>query len=131
MSKHTKINQRGDIAVYIALVILLIFISSALLFNAIFLRQIRQSRQFVSSTQALYAANTGLERGLYLLASREETFFEDEITIVHDGEEIATFSYKAEAIERDGKRTPCVLSIGRAGRETRKIFTGPQECDLE
>lgn len=131
-NKYTHYShERGDVAIYIALVILLIITSSALIFNAIFLRQIRQSRQFVSSTQAFYAANTGLEQALYLLATREELYFEDDGEIVREDETAATFSFKAQAIEREGRRVPCVLSIGRSGSETRKIFTGPAECELE
>ena len=60
-------GQRGDVAIYIALMMLSIMLSGALLYSLILARQIRATGAAVDSERAFYAANTGLEHSLYLV----------------------------------------------------------------
>ncbi|MEX1997887.1 MAG: hypothetical protein WEA04_04425 [Candidatus Andersenbacteria bacterium] len=128
-------QQRGDIAIYMSLIMLAIIVSSAILFSIILARQIRATTDAISSERAFYAANSGLEQGLY-----ELSLFAQESTPLTGAVEYgsvpdtSTAGYEGEAkyLPSDGI-TPCVQVTGRfpdgnAFQEERRLRLGPGEC---
>jgi len=123
-------SERGAIAIFMALVIVFILMSSAILFNSILARQIRLSGEISSSERAFYAANTGFEKALFDIATLPDLDFEGEGEVEYDNGETAEYKYKAQAVERNDLRIPCVLSTGTHRNESRRLFSGPDDCDL-
>src|SRR3989344_3016268 len=83
-----QVSSTGDISVYMALVILLVLTSSAIVLSGILSKQIRLSQDIASSERAFYAANTGLEQALHTLANTDEFTFSASETIPYpDGSE--------------------------------------------
>lgn len=126
---HSGRSQSGDVGIYIALVMLVIIISAALITNTVLTRQVRLSREIANSERAFAAANSGYEQALFLLNATpgEEIIGEGEVPYP---EEPAPYTFRARFFEIEGVRVPCVLSSGVYRGETRRLFTGPPECDF-
>lgn len=122
-------NQKGAIGIYIALLMIAIIVSTVLVGNSVLTRQIRLSREVAASERAFAAANTGYEHALFMLttASGEDVSGEGEISYP---EEAAHYQFQARLYEIEGERIPCVLASGEYRGETRRLFTGPTECDF-
>ena len=58
-------KERGDIALYISLIILLSTTAMLLTLSATTIRQLRATRDISTSERALYTAETGVEALLY------------------------------------------------------------------
>lgn len=122
-------HSKGAIGIYIALLMLVIIMSTVVVTNTVLVRQIGLSREVGHSERAFAAANSGYEQALFLLNATPD----QEIT---GGEKIdypegpATYTFRARFFEIDGKRVPCVLASGVFRDETRRLFTGPPECDF-
>lgn len=125
-------SQRGAIAVYMALVIVVILISSAMVFSSILTRQVRESQEVVSSERAFYAANSALEEGLWVIGRTSDTAFNGQGAIPYESNTEAPYEVKAKSIEGafPGQRFPCVVSRGVHKDEARRLATGPPSCDL-
>jgi hypothetical protein len=63
-----KHSIRGDISLFIVVVVSSLMLGSAILLGLISARQSSLTQDLVASERAFYAASTGLERGFYLLA---------------------------------------------------------------
>jgi hypothetical protein len=68
-------HQRGDISIYIALLLVSIFLTSALIFNGILVRQLQVARTMLDSERAFFAADAGLEEGLYQLSEKFQPLY--------------------------------------------------------
>lgn len=124
-----KKPERGAVAVYMALIIAVLIISSALVFNTILVRQIRLGRAVANSERAFAAANTGYEQALHHITTTPGLSVAGEGEISY-GDEKATYTFKGQVFVHDNIRVPCVLASGTYRDETRRLFTGPAECDL-
>lgn len=58
-------TQRGDVTIYISLLLLLIVTTGTMVMSGLLSRQPRISRDTITSEQAFYAANSGVEHALY------------------------------------------------------------------
>lgn len=121
-------TQRGAAAVYMAFIVSILIISSALVFNTILTRQIRLGRSVANSERAFAAANSGYEQGLYQLSHGSDTTEGDGEIPYDDG--LAMYHFKGQIFIHDNIRYPCMLSSGTFRDETRRLFSGPAECDL-
>lgn len=123
-------NQRGAVALYMALIVALLIVSSALIFNTILTRQIRLGRSIANSERAFAAANSGYEQALYQLSTTADLTTEGEGEIIYENDDKATYTFKGQVFVHDNVRFPCVLASGTFRDETRRLFSGPPECDL-
>jgi len=131
-------NQRGDIAVYTALVVLGVILSSALVFSLILVRQLRATEDAIESEQAFYLANSGLEQGFYALTKHPATAFTDQIIEIKEtdfpGEFIpARSTFRGEAVctfTAEGCQ-PCVRIEGTFRDVKRRIELLPGSCPPE
>lgn len=122
-------SERGAASVYMALIIAVLMVSSALVFNTILVREIHLGRSVANSERAFAAADTGYEQALYQLSHTADLTTEGQGEIEYDGEK-AVYEFKGQVFVRDNTRFPCVLSSGTYRDETRRLFSGPPECDL-
>lgn len=134
-TEHTEM-MRGDIAIYIALVILIIITSSVIILSGILSLQPRATRAVTNSERALYAANTGLEHALFLLTKSEldPNDVEGIVGTVAYDESDAEYTIEGAAIiVRTDTRELCISVIGSYQDETRRLFTGPSstECGFD
>src|SRR5688572_21676640 len=110
--EHTQRRQRGDVAIYMALLIMSIMVSSAILFSSILARQFRATEDAVASERAFYSANSGIEQGLYHLStftSAEPTSFSESLEYPTEN---AFSSYVVLAQYAADGITPCVQASG-------------------
>ncbi len=121
--------QTGAASVYMALIIAVLMVSSALVFNTILVREIRLGRSVANSERAFAAADTGYEQALYQLSHSTDLTTEGRGEIEYDGEK-AVYEFRGQVFVHDNVRFPCVLSSGTYRDETRRLFSGPPECDL-
>lgn len=138
----SKVNlQAGDVTVYIALIMLGIMVSGALLLSTILMTQFRSTQDIVESERAFYAANSGMERGFYelsLFATPGPISLNDSLPYDTNGLQ-AAFDVRA-GYAADGI-TPCINVVGgypvRAGQtypgnapqaQERRLSVGPSDC---
>jgi hypothetical protein len=131
-------SQRGAVSVYMALLLLFVLTSAALILNAVLAKQIKTANTIVSSEKAFYAATSGLEEGLYKdkLLSKEAV----PVPALQEAEKVeGSVSYDKEAtytasakLFRDVLRTiPCAVSVGHFGQEYRRVIIASDECQPE
>lgn len=127
-------SQQGAVAVYITLLMLIMITSSAIVLSSVFSEQLRASREIISSERAFYAANSGVEEGLYQLVysyGNENIEFEGEVP--YNSEQAATYDVQADLILSEDGTTlrPCIASTGEHSREERRISLNPGggSCD--
>lgn len=131
MNTNNHKNQQGAIAIYLAMLIVMILTSGALLMSGILTKQIAFSQDVVTSEQAFYAADSGVEEALYLmvtaLSEGNLSPVEVEGEIIY-GDEKA--SYRAQGqivVSTDQTRSvPCVNSQGRFRNEDRRVRLGAE-----
>lgn len=121
--------ERGDATVYMALIISVLIVSSALIFNTILTREIHLSRAVGNSERAFAAADSGFEQALYQLSTTADMATEGQGEITYGGEK-ATYTFKGQIFLQNNVRVPCILSAGTYRNETRRLFSGPSECSL-
>lgn len=63
-------TQRGDIAIYTAVIVVTIMLSGALAMGTILSRQIPATAQLLDAERAFYAANGGREQGFFIIAKQ-------------------------------------------------------------
>lgn len=135
MNNESIKNQRGSIAVYIALLIIFLLTSAAIVLSGTLGVQLRLITNVVSSERAFYAANSGVEEALFGLA-RQNAQGESGLIEITDGEieyensDAATYGARADsALQADGRTLPCIVSSGEHKNEQRRIRLGPiQDC---
>lgn len=129
-------TQRGDIAVYIALMVVTVLLSGALIFSSILARQARFAANIVHNERAFYAADSGVEAALYDLKAKIDL---GDTTKSRVTGEVSYKDAKAKfealgglSTSADQLRTlACVTSSGSFGSETRQLVTGPEGCEVE
>lgn len=133
--------QRGDITIYMALTMIAIMGSSLLLFSGILVGQLKTAHDVVESERAFYAANSGLERGLYelsLFATPAPFAIEDTLTYA---EANARAVYQGTASYDTDGLSPCIRVVGAYPVRTdqsypdnapqaqeRRLSLGPPDC---
>lgn len=70
---HSAHAPRGDIAIYVALLVMTITLAGAVVLSGLLARQIRLGRSVVINERSFYAANSGLEHILYELNRKPQT----------------------------------------------------------
>lgn len=122
-------HSKGAIAIYIALLMLAIIVSTVLTTNMVLTRQIRLSREVANSERAFAAANSGYEQALFLLNATPDQEITGEGQVDYP-EGPAIYTFRARYFDVGGTRVPCVLSSGQYRSETRRLFSGPSDCDF-
>lgn len=119
-------TQQGVVAVYMALVMLIILVSSALIFSSILSRQLATAEEVASSERAFAAANSGLEKALWALAILRvgEDEIEKDGEILYDTEAARYTIERAELRQENGVQRPCVISTGTFRAEVRRVTMG-------
>lgn len=134
-------SQAGDVTVYIALIMLGVMLSGALLLSTILMTQLRSTEDIVESERAFYAANTGVERAFYelsLFATPDLISLNDTVPYDTDGPQAA---YDARARYTADGLTPCINVVGaspvKPGQsypgnapqaQERRLSAGPSDC---
>lgn len=132
----TETNNRGAVAIYIALVASAIITSAAIALSGVLSVQIRLVRDIISSERAFYAANSGVEEAQFkLFQLRLADQREGEVTVeggevVYD-DEIATYSARGRLVSDPFGVFNCVSSVGHHAGDQRRITISTTEgCDL-
>lgn len=125
--------ERGDIAIYTSLLMLSIILSSALVMSLVLVRQLRQTRDAIDSERSFYAANSGLEHGLYLLAKDPTRAFSSKFLPVEGsvsyGAASASGTYRGiGAYKEERDDTLCVRVTGFFRGERRTVQLGADDC---
>lgn len=128
MNQESRIEhqERGDVAVFMTLIMLGIMVASSLLLSAILARQLRATQDALDSERAFYATNAGLEAALYEVSQRYQTDASVSGAIAYTGSESGEAGYAAEAQTMGGGT--CFKAFGNFRQERRKIAVGPAEC---
>lgn len=131
--RRRRPQARGDVAIYVAMLMLIVVTSSALLLSGLLSQQLRFSQEVVSSERAFYAANSGVEHALYLLAQANQAGNSLE-TVEIEGEvpyeeETAVYEGAAELVLSEDltTATPCVKSTGSFRDQVRRLILLPPE----
>lgn len=142
MNQSFRHHQQGDISIYIAISVVAIMASALLLFSGLLIGQLSTTHDVIDSERAFYAANAGMERGLYelsLFATPAPIPLADRIE--YSGNAAAVFvgsgAYAADGV------TPCIRVTGaypvREGQEypggapqaqERRLRVGPADCSI-
>lgn len=149
INTRTSNPERGDIAVYIALLLSGIMLSFVLLMSFVLSRQLRLTEDVVWSERALYAADTGLEHSLYIISKqlgREVEVNGGEISfslfgggesstpyqgLEYEGETggVTVADYEGQAAA-DEAGIVCALIEGSYRDQKRRLALGPPDCEL-
>lgn len=119
-----RTSQTGATAVYIALLVALLILSSALILSRVLNVQLRLTQDVISAERAFYAANSGVEQALFELIQNET----DEITLEGDveyPEGNATYTVEAHAVVQGPDAVACISSLGDNAGNQRRINLGP------
>lgn len=137
MKKNIRTTrQRGDISIYVALIMVTILLSGALLFSGVLARQARFSTNVVKNERAFYAADSGIEATLYDLKQKfdlGDTSVSSVSGEIEYSDQDATFSGEGNLFTSTDQLTTqaCVSSTGKFERESRQVVTGPEGCEVE
>lgn len=128
-------KDRGDISIYIAILMVTVLLSGALVFSSILSRQARFASNIVHNERAFYAADSGIEATLYDLKNKidsgDESVSKVESEIPYGNEKATFVSEGVLSTSADQNRTQaCVKSRGTFGRESRDLITGPEGCEI-
>lgn len=135
-NQQMRNKQQGDIAVYVALMVVTVLLSGALIFSGIITRQARLATNIVNNERAFYTADSGVEATLYDLKNKIDL---GDTSVSHVSGDIeyagqkATFNASGNlSTSADQSRTQaCVGSSGSFASESRQLVTGPQGCEVE
>jgi Tfp pilus assembly protein PilX len=123
-----RTSERGDIALYVTLVVVSIVTSAAVIMSGILSQQIRLSRTVIDTERAFYAANSGLEHALYLLARKNTpTQAGAPLTgeLLYDGDTPARFRSSATLLQNS---QPCAQSQGDFKNSIRRVSLSGDTC---
>ena len=127
-------SQQGSAPLYIALVLTFLIVSSAIVLTGALSVQLRFTRNLISSEQAFYAANSGVEEALYMLAQQNAAGEIGDVTI-EDGEieygpgDTARYEVQAKTVIEGQRARVCVSSLGTHSGDQRRLQLGPSVCD--
>lgn len=128
--KYLQKSQSGSVAVYIVLMISFLILSSALVLSGVLSVQLRLTRDVVSTEQAFYAANSGVEQALYTLVQNNLAGQTGDISI-NDGEVMyddgskATYGVNAKSVTVGYNTVACISSLGEYAGSQRRLNLGP------
>ena len=119
-----KNTIRGDISIFVVIVMSAIMLGSAVLLSLILARQISLTEDIVASERAFYAASAGIEHGFYDVARNLGK--EEVVGTIPYPEEQSEATYDGTMKRPDG--VTCGAVRGEFGGEQRRIQIGPDEC---
>ncbi len=133
--------QRGDAALYIVVLMLIVITSSAITLSSMLSGMLRASQGVVDSERALYASNSGFEDALFQLyapvgeeEASEPIDTEKEINIeeteVEYEDGVATYEVEAWFAEEEGVVQPCIKSEGKYKGAKRILAIGGDACEF-
>ncbi len=132
-------NERGDISIYITLLVGLMILGSAVLVSLILARQLTLTQDLVASERAYYAANAGVEEGFYRLAIALRTSPGGDIDPLYAPGQVEYVQYNPIQVAHYEESTDnnniqliggvvCGYIRGRFAEEQRFIFVGQGAC---
>ncbi len=128
-------NSRGDVSIYIALLMVTAMLSIALILQLIISRQFRSTVNVLSSERALYAANSGLERMLARLPYDTSAFSGEIISLTDEvpyDDNSAVYDvwgkFITDSTEGSVQGEYCVYAVGIYQGSTRYLSTGSSDC---
>lgn len=121
--KNTKsiFSQRSGSSLLLALMIVSAVTTLALGTGALFLQASRSQRTLLDGTQAFYAAEGGVERGLYLRANPTPSYITDTKTALGESKNSFSLTFSASAIDAVG-----TSANGSVSRERKIKYDGTQ-----
>lgn len=138
-----KKNVRGDVAIYISVMLLTIMLSGVLVMSLILSRQIRATRNVLTTERAAYAAHSGLEDCLSFvqLWTTEEGEVKEcdsgtDRDYDKDGQIDSTlnhiyYSGKYATYVGSGKPEPCIWDVlGNYDGLERRMGLGEEDCNV-
>jgi len=121
-------HSRGDISIFIVVIVSAIMLGSAVLLSLILARQTSLTEDIVASERAFYAASAGVEQGYYNVAIGNGQDTVAGVILYPEEEEKAGYS---GTISRHDTVT-CGAITGKfpeaQPREQRRIQVGPDGC---
>ena len=133
INKRERPGQRGDVAIYIAVVMLMIMLSATIVLSGILSRQIKLTIDAVDTEKAFYAADTALEEGRYGLSK----LFLSSINLDEGGQieyvdlrGVSEFATYGIAIGNDLEGNLCGQLEGRFRGFERRISVGETGCGI-
>ncbi len=135
MNNHSK----GDISVYIVIVVGMMILGSAVLLSLILARQISLTEDLVASERAFYVASTGTEEGFYRLALqiKKQGGSAAAPADIAQPDLSGSVTYDLNGVAHEGKyegnisrvgSAVCGSATGRFMGEQRRIQIGPTNC---
>jgi Tfp pilus assembly protein PilX len=129
-------SQQGDIAIYVALIMVTVLLSGAFVFSSVLSRQARYATNVVQNERAFYSADSGIEATLYELKAKLDL---NDVSVSEVKGDIEYKENKARfvgqgnlSLTTDQLTTQaCVSSTGTFDRESRQLVTGPASCEGE
>ncbi len=126
--KYMKHYQRGDISIFIVIIVSGIMLGSAVLLSLILARQTSLTEDIVASERAFYAASAGVEQGFYNVAKGTGKEDIDGLITYPDDDRVA--EYAGTMAKHDA--ITCGVITGTFGatgaEEQRRIQIGPDGC---
>lgn len=123
-------SQTGATAVYIALIIALLILSSALILSRVLSVQLRLTQDVISTERAFYAANSGVEEALFELIQNDAGEITIEEGLVEYDEGDATYEVQAHTHVQGPDAVACISSLGEHAGDQRRINLGSAAaCD--
>ena len=120
-------NERGDVTIFIALLVMVVITSAMLIFTSLLAEQGRLNRDIVASEAAFYAATSGLEEALYAQFRSQVAGEKIENSVGYSGE---AATYHSQATAGSNPDEICVVSEGRFRGATRRVTIGGRDCSF-
>lgn len=122
--------EAGDIAIYISLIMLMIFLTGGIVLSLVLSRQMRSVTNILSSERAFYAAGSASEQMFYRMANLPQLYFQGNPvalsgTIDYSGD-LAGFSIDGLADQDTGAVSYC--SVGSFRALKRRLIAGSYQC---
>lgn len=124
--KTNQQKNRGDVALYVALVVMTIMLAGAVVMSGLLARQIKLGRSVVTTERAFYGAYSGLEQALYeFVANNKTEAISGTINYTNSdsspGDEV---TYCSSALKEADQL--CAYSSGELGSDQRRVtLLGP------
>lgn len=125
------VSQRGDIALYVAVVIIGLMLASAMGMALIIVQQIKASKDVVASERAFYAASTAQEEALYRFGHDP---YPETLNILGDipyetlpGQR-GSATYISEQAVRYPDGSVCIRTVGSFNGKERRLARGGNAC---
>ncbi len=137
-------NQKGAISIYLALLLIFVMTTGALVLNQTLVKQIKIANTITSSEKAYYAATSGLEEGLFkakLLAheagevNQQQNIAADIAGDVSNNGQEPTYKARAGLYRSEiaGKRVDelCAVSVGMYRQASRRVIVTSANCNFD